>query len=190
VRSTFQNLFEIFSCFEPRLEGRTFAVSNFHVKASRFRTNEMVVRTVDLMHAIFISDARASGPRGLTSGRLDFECDTCLMNECVWMGFHIVRTVAANFPYLCFGKKSRSWSNTECRPDVLLKCSDEWKLEQFEASRHRGKFGRKVLLIWTDDALDNWASGLYITPSGRLAGNRIFLTYRLYRIFWKHYDKS
>jgi hypothetical protein len=42
-----------------RLDGRTSAASNFLIKASRVRTGGMVVRTVDLMHTIFISDARA-----------------------------------------------------------------------------------------------------------------------------------
>jgi hypothetical protein len=70
----------------------------------------------------------------LSSGHLNFECATCLMDENVRTGIHIVRTVAAIFPYLCFGKKSHSWSNTECHSDVLLKCSDGCKLEQFEAS--------------------------------------------------------
>jgi hypothetical protein len=36
-------------------------------------------------------------------------------------------------------RKSEAWSNTECRPDRLLKCLDVCKLEQFEASRHRGR---------------------------------------------------
>jgi hypothetical protein len=62
------------------LDGRTSVASNFHTKASRVRTKGMVVRTVDLMHAISISDARAFGPRGLMSGCLDFEWDTCLMD--------------------------------------------------------------------------------------------------------------
>jgi len=78
------------------------------------------------------------------------------------------------------------WSNTECCPDVLLKRPDGCKLKQFEASRHRGRSERKVLVIRTNDALDSWVSGRYITSSGRLVGNRIFLTCRLYRIFWKH----
>jgi hypothetical protein len=47
-------------------------------------------------------------------------------------------------------------------------------LEQFEASRHRGRSRWKVLVVRTDDALDSWASGRYVTSSGRLAGNRIF----------------
>jgi hypothetical protein len=141
-----------------RLDGCTSAVSNFHTKASRLRTKGMVVRTVDLMHAISISDARASGPRGLTSESLDFECDTCLMDERVRTGIHVVRMIAAIFPYLCFGEKSRSWSNTECRPDVLLKRRDGCKLEQFKASQHRGRSGRKVLVVLTENALDSWAS--------------------------------
>jgi hypothetical protein len=57
----------------------------------------MVVWTVDLMHAISISDARTSGPRG-PFGRLDFEIDNCLMNESVRMGIHVVRTVVVIFP--------------------------------------------------------------------------------------------
>lgn len=127
--------------------------SNFHIKALHVWTRGLVVRTVDLMHAISISNARVSERRGLTFGRLDIECNTCLMDERVRTGFHVVRMVAAIFSYLCFGRKSHTWSNTECRPDVLLKRPDGCKLEQFEASRHRGRSGRKVLIIRTDDAL-------------------------------------
>jgi hypothetical protein len=43
-------------------DGRTFAASNFHIEALHVRTRRMVVQTADLMHAISISDARASGP--------------------------------------------------------------------------------------------------------------------------------
>jgi hypothetical protein len=124
----FPDLSRVRTVVSCRPDGRTSAASNFHTRASHVRTKGMVVRTVDLMHAISISDARASGPRGLTFGHLDFECDTCLMDGRVRTRFHIVRTVAAIFPYLCFRKKSRSWSNTECHPDVLLKCPDECKL--------------------------------------------------------------
>jgi hypothetical protein len=74
-----------------RLDGRTSVASNFHTKASR-------VRTVDLMHEISISDACASKPRGLTFGRLDFECDTCLIDERIRTGIHVIWTVAAIFP--------------------------------------------------------------------------------------------
>jgi hypothetical protein len=61
------------------------------------------------------------------------------------MGTHIVQTVATVFPYLCFGKKSFNLSNTKRRPAVLLRRPDGCNLEQFEASRHRGRFERKVL---------------------------------------------
>jgi hypothetical protein len=40
-------------------DGRTFAASNFHTQASCVRIEGMVVRTVDLMHVISISDVRA-----------------------------------------------------------------------------------------------------------------------------------
>jgi hypothetical protein len=128
-------------------DSHTLAARNFHINASRVRTKGIVIRMVDQMQAIFISIARASGPRRLAFERLDFECDTCLMNECVWTGIHIIRTVAAIFPYLCFERKSHSLSNTECLPDVLLKRPDRCKLEQFEASRHRGRSRRMILWI-------------------------------------------
>jgi len=138
VRSAFQNFAEILSWFEPRpdavallSDGRTFTASNFHIKALR----------------ISIYVALALGPRRLASRHLNFECATCLMDEYVRTGIHIPRTVATIFPYLYFGKKSHSWSNTKWRPDVLLKHLDGCKLEQFEASRHRGRSRRKVLVI-------------------------------------------
>jgi hypothetical protein len=155
-------------------DGRTSTASNFHIKPSCVRTKGMVVQTIDLMHIISIFDAHTSGPWRLATRRLDFECDTCLMDEHVRTGVHIVRTVAANFPYLCFGKKSCSWSNTECRLDVLLKRPDRCELEQFEASRHKGRSRWKVLFIRTDDGLDSWASGRYITSSRRLQRIRFF----------------
>jgi hypothetical protein len=65
--------------------------SNFHIKALRIQARGMIVLTVDLMHAISISDACASG-------HLDLNCDTCLMDEGVRTGIHVVRTVAAIFP--------------------------------------------------------------------------------------------
>jgi len=127
-----------------RLDGRTSAAHNFHIKASQIRTKRMVIRTVDQTHVISIYVARAFEPWRLTSGHLNFECATCLMDERDQTGIHIVRTIAAIFLYLCFGKKSCSWSNTECRPDVLLKRPDGCKLEQFEASRHRDE-----MMLWT-----------------------------------------
>jgi hypothetical protein len=51
-----------------RPNGRTPAASNFHIEALRVRTKRMGILTVNLMHAISISDARASGPCWLSSG--------------------------------------------------------------------------------------------------------------------------
>jgi hypothetical protein len=155
-----------------RPNGCTSAARNFHIKALPVRTKGMVVQTVDLMHAISLYVAHAFEPWRPMCGRLNFECTTCLTNERVRTGIHIVRTVAAIFPYLCFGKNSHSWSNIECRPDVLLKRPDGCNLEQFEASWHRERCGRKVLVVRTNDALDSWASEQYITSSGRLQAIR------------------
>jgi hypothetical protein len=159
VRSAFQISLKIF----PKLsrvwavlpclpDGSSLAAHNFHIKAWRIRTTTFAVWTANLMHEIAIYEAWAFGPWRPSSGRLNFECTTCLMNERIRTGIHIVRTVVAVFPYLCFGKKSQSWSNTEWRLDVLLKCPDRCKLEQFEASRHMGRSERKVLIVQTDDA--------------------------------------
>jgi len=35
---------------------------------------------------------------------------------------------------------------------MLFRHPDSCNLEQFEASQHRGRFGRKVLVVRTDDA--------------------------------------
>jgi hypothetical protein len=45
-----------------RPDGHISTARNFHIKASHVRTKGMVVRTVDQMHAISISVARASRP--------------------------------------------------------------------------------------------------------------------------------
>jgi len=68
------------------------------------------------------------------------------------MGTHIIRTVVAVFPYLYFLAKFFFLPNTERHPAVLLKRSNGCKLEQFEASQHRGRSERKVLVIRTIDA--------------------------------------
>jgi hypothetical protein len=66
----FKNFAEKSFLFESRVrtvlhchpDGRMTAASNFHIEASCVRTSRMVVRMVDLMHAISIFDARAFGP--------------------------------------------------------------------------------------------------------------------------------
>jgi len=156
VRSAFQilqkfflELSRVWTVLPCHPDGRTLAARNFHIKAWGIRTITAFVRTIDLMHAIFIYEAWASKPWRPTSGRLNFECTTYLMNDRVRTGTHFVRTVATIFPYLCFRKKSHSWSNTGRRPDVLLRRPDGCKLEQFKASQHRGRFGWKVLVART-----------------------------------------
>jgi hypothetical protein len=82
------------------------------------------------------------------------------MDERVWTGFHVIRPVAATFPYLCLERNPEAWSNTESCLEELLNRLDGCKLEQFEASRHRGRFGRKStsserLMHWTAGHLDD-----------------------------------
>jgi len=123
-RTTMWSAFQISLKFFPEMslvqtvlpcrpDGRTLATRNFHIKASRVWTIGMVVWIVDLTHAIFIWVARTSGTWRLASRRLDFECTTCLMDECIRKGIHIVRTVAAVFQYLCFEIKSHSYVQTD-----------------------------------------------------------------------------
>jgi hypothetical protein len=132
----------------------TLAALNFHIKTWHVRTMKTIIRTGNLMHVISISKACASEQWRLSSGRLNFECATCLMDERVWMGIHIVQAVANVFPYLCFGKKSHSRSNTKWSPDVLLKRPDGCKLEQFELldteDGPNEKFlSSKRMMLWT-----------------------------------------
>jgi len=151
VRPKFQkfrwrsNLFEsrVRTVRHCRPDGRTSAASNFHIEASRVRTGGTVVQTADLMHVISISNARTSGPCRLASERLDLNWDTCLMDERVRKGYHVVQTVAAIFPYLCLDRNPEAWLNTDDHPDGLLNRSDGCKLEHFKASRHKGRSGRE-----------------------------------------------
>jgi hypothetical protein len=83
---------------------RTSTTSNLCIKASLVQTGGTIIRTVDLMHAISIYDARAYRPCLLASGHLDLNCDTCLMDECFRTGIHVVRMVVAIFPYLCLAR--------------------------------------------------------------------------------------
>jgi hypothetical protein len=136
VRSAFQNSLKFFPelshvwiVLPCRPDGRTLIAHNFHIKDWRIRTITSVVWTVDLMHAIFIYEVWASRPWRLTFGCLDFECTTRLMNERVRTGIHIVQMVVAVFLYLYFEKKSHNWSNTEWRPNVLLRRPGRCKLE-------------------------------------------------------------
>jgi hypothetical protein len=96
-------------------DGRTSAASNFHIKDSHVQTRG--IRTVDLMHAIFISDARVSGPWG-----------------------PLVRTSGFELRYLPYG-----WARLDRNPHRPDGCSDLpitvlWKeilklVEHWESSR-------------------------------------------------------
>jgi len=142
VRPKFQKFRRKSLLFESRVrtvrhcrpDSRTSAARNFHIEASPVRTRRMGIQTVNLMQAISIS-----GPCWLSSGRLDLNCDTCLMDERIRTWIHVVHTVAAIFQYLCLKRNPEAWSNTEGRPNGLLNRPDVCKLEQFEASRHRGR---------------------------------------------------
>jgi hypothetical protein len=89
------------------------------------------------------------------------------MKESIQTRTLIVWTVVAVFPYLCFGKKSFNLSNMERHPAMLLRRPDGYKMEQFESSRHRGRFRWKVLVVQTDDA---WTvehlDGISLLPDG------------------------
>jgi hypothetical protein len=50
----FPNLSRVRTALPCRLDGRISAARNFHIEASHIRTKGMVIRTVDLMHAISI----------------------------------------------------------------------------------------------------------------------------------------
>jgi hypothetical protein len=135
----------VFPCLP---NARTSTASNFPIEASRIRTRRMVVRTVDLMHTISISKAHASGLWWLASGRLDLNCDTCLIDLVRPEGESTSFGRLQQSSHICVLERNpEAWSNTECRPDRLLKRPDGCKLEQFEASRHRGRSGRKFLVV-------------------------------------------
>jgi len=116
------------------------------------RTMKYDVWTVEPMHAISIHKAWASEPWILSSGWLNFVCTTCLIKDSVWTRTHIVRTVVAVFPYLCFGKKSFYLSNIEgvwaCCWDVQTNATkNSSKLLETEGDPNR-KFSssRRIIL--------------------------------------------
>jgi hypothetical protein len=111
------------------------------------------IRTVALLlHAISI--IRTKHPNSVdwrpdsckSSARLDLSRIASKRNN------HVVRTVVAIFSYLCLERKSFYLSNTERRPDMLLRRSNRCNLEQFEASGHRWESERKVFVVRTDVA--------------------------------------
>jgi len=170
-----------------RYDGRTSAAINFQIEASLVRTRRMVFQTADLMHAISISDARVSEPWWLASRLLDLNCDTCLMDERIWTGIHVIWTVAGIFPYLCFGKKSWSliehWESSGQAAELFGRMQ-AGAVRSFSTQK---KVQTVIHVVRMDDALDRWVSGRYDMSSGRLTENQIFWLCKLCRIFWKHF---
>jgi hypothetical protein len=143
---------------------------------------KVVVRKVELMHAIFIYEVRVSKPWRMTSGLLNFECMTCLMKESVRTGTHIVRTVAAVFPYLCFGRNSIAGRTLN---DVRTCCWDVRAYATWNSSKlldieegPDGKFsssGRMML-----GQLSVWTKYHVVRTDAK---DPIFLSWNLCRIF-------
>jgi hypothetical protein len=118
---------------EWRPDGWTSAAHYFHIKTCTF------------------------GPWRWTSEQLNFVCTTCLIKDSVQTEYHIVRTVAAVFPYLCLRKKSFYLSNTEGRPNGIATSSGRfhrctWTLDSFGTM----KSGRMIChYVWTDATLNS-----------------------------------
>jgi hypothetical protein len=86
-------------------------------------------------------------------------------------------------PHIWFWKESEAWSNTERRPDGLLRRLDGCKLEQKLLDTEEGPdewcfslSGVRMVwqVVWTAGSMDRWASGRDDTSSRRLARNRLF----------------
>jgi len=120
--------------------GWTSAASNFHIRlCASGPWGWTPGRLIFYTQFPYLLSARPDDGR-LASGRLSLNCDSCLIDERVWTGIHVVRTVAAIFPYL----------NLE----INLKLVDHWELSEraaetsgrmqagTEASRCRGRSGR------------------------------------------------
>jgi hypothetical protein len=126
----------------------------------------MVVRTVDLLHAISILVVRASQPCWLASGRFNLNCDSCPMDECIWTGIHVVRTVESIFPYLNLERKSEAGRTLRVVRTGCLNVRTDVSWNRSFSIQRKVQMG--IHAVWTDDALVWWASGRYDTSSGRL----------------------
>jgi hypothetical protein len=119
----------------------------------------MALQTVDQVHAISISEEHTSGPRWLASRWFDLNSDTCLMDERVRMGIHVVRTVESIFPYSILERN--------------LKLDRTLRVLRTDASWNRSfSIQRRVRtenhIIQMDDAFVWRAFGRYDTSSGLL----------------------
>jgi len=146
-----------------RPDGRTSAASNFLIRLHASGPRGMSVRTVELQHAISISDMRASGPWEAVVRTVEVESEISILVARasgsrltdVRTGYHIVRTVESVFPYLNL-ERIWSWSSTDRRPDVLLRCLDGWKLDRNFSTQWRVRMEMHV--VRTDDAWSDWRS--------------------------------
>jgi hypothetical protein len=143
-----------------RLDCRTSTTSNFHIEASHVRTKRMVVRTVDLMHAISISDTCATGPWWLASRRLDFECDTCLMDLACSDGNLRRTNGCSNLPIFVFWKEILKLGRTlsDVRTGYWnLRTDANWsssKLLDTKEGPNRKFSSSGLMKLWTAGRLD------------------------------------
>jgi hypothetical protein len=167
-----------------RLEGHTFAISNFHIEASRVQTGRMVVRMVDLMHVrpdhtdwrpdFWISIAIL--PYGWAYPDRDpHRPDGCsnLPISMFWKEIlRLDRTLRIIRTGCWIVWTDASWSSSklleiEEGPDGNPCRLDGWYFSLMGV--------RTVChVIRMADALDRWASEWFDTSSRRLVGNWIF----------------
>jgi hypothetical protein len=81
----------------------------------------------------------------------------------------VVQTVTTVFPYLCLRRKSFYLSNTEERPDMLLRRPDGCNPELFKTFGHWWESRWKCHVVWMEVA-DWWASEHYTGLSGPMLG--------------------
>jgi hypothetical protein len=161
VRPKFQKFLWKSFLFESRVwivlphcpDSRTSAASNFHIKASCIRTRRMVVRTVDQMHAISIFDAHASGPCWLASGRLDLNCDTCLMDERESTSSGRLQRSS----HICVLERNsealvQHWGSSGRAAET----SGRMQAGTVRSFSTKGKVRTGIHVVWTDDDLADW----------------------------------
>jgi hypothetical protein len=194
-----------------RLDCRTSAASNFHIRLSAYGLRGTNVRMAILQHAISISTMRASGPWEADVRTVEVKSTISILVACA-SGPRLtdVRTVIFELRFLPY-----LWSRPDGkphRPDGVsifpytelgknLKLIDHWwtferatersgrMQARTKASRHSVGSGRKRYVVRTDGKVDRWASGWDDTSSGRLTGNLkssiFFAVQSLLKILWQ-----
>jgi hypothetical protein len=142
MRSASQNFAEILSCFEPRPDGVALSFGRSHFSCTQFPYQGLEHPDQENGHPYGWPDARnfhisSSCIQTMKADvrTYDFWMRDFPYDERVRTRIHIIRMVAV------------IRSNTKCLPDMLLKRPDGCKLEQFKASRHKGRSERKVLVV-------------------------------------------